>query len=171
MWRYLIWVNFVEVNIRRKSFRGGKMTKFQQKLVTFLWRSFSGKFLIAEISSSKISCRKVFSEATLQRCSYNRLLWKYAANLQENTHDKCDFNKVAKQLYWNHTSTWVFSCKFAAYLLHSCNRLSDALEEQQSVYEHWKNASRFSLIFVKYWPLFLSSTSIFAIIVFIDFFH
>ena len=28
---------------------------------------------------------------------------------------KCDFNKVAKQLYWNHTSAWVFSCKFAAY--------------------------------------------------------
>ena len=22
--------------------------------------------------------------------------------------------KVAKQLYWNHTSEWVFSCKFAA---------------------------------------------------------
>ena len=35
---------------------------------------------------------------------------------------KCSFNKVAKQLYWkqlysNHTSAWVFSCKFAAYLL------------------------------------------------------
>ena len=28
---------------------------------------------------------------------------------------KCDFNKVAKQLYWNHFSAWVFSCKFAAY--------------------------------------------------------
>ena len=30
---------------------------------------------------------------------------------------KCDFNKVAKQLqlYWNRTSVWVFSCKFAAY--------------------------------------------------------
>ena len=26
---------------------------------------------------------------------------------------KCDFTKVAKQLYWNHTSVWVFSCKFA----------------------------------------------------------
>ena len=26
---------------------------------------------------------------------------------------KCDFNIVA--LYWNHTSTWVFSCKFDAY--------------------------------------------------------
>ena len=28
---------------------------------------------------------------------------------------KCDFNKVAKQLYWNHTLTWVFYYKFAAY--------------------------------------------------------
>ena len=28
---------------------------------------------------------------------------------------KCEFNKVAKQLYWNRTSAWVFSCKFAAY--------------------------------------------------------
>ena len=27
---------------------------------------------------------------------------------------KCDFNKVAKQLYWNHTSAWVFSCNFGA---------------------------------------------------------
>ena len=28
---------------------------------------------------------------------------------------KCGFNKVALQLYCNHTSTWVLSCKFAAY--------------------------------------------------------
>ena len=28
----------------------------------------------------------------------------------------CHFNKVAKQqLYWNHTSAWVFSCIFTAY--------------------------------------------------------
>ena len=27
---------------------------------------------------------------------------------------KCDFNKVALQLYRNHTSAWVFSCTFAA---------------------------------------------------------
>ena len=32
---------------------------------------------------------------------------------------KCDFNKVAKQLYWNHTSAWVFSCNFAAYFQNS----------------------------------------------------
>ena len=28
---------------------------------------------------------------------------------------ECDFNKVAKELYWNRTSAWVFSCKFPAY--------------------------------------------------------
>ena len=28
---------------------------------------------------------------------------------------KYDFSKVALQLYWNQTSAWVFSCKFAAY--------------------------------------------------------
>ena len=30
---------------------------------------------------------------------------------------KCDFNKIALQLYWfwNRTSAWVFSCKFAAF--------------------------------------------------------
>ena len=27
----------------------------------------------------------------------------------------CDFNKAAKQLYWNHTLAWVFPCKFGAY--------------------------------------------------------
>ena len=44
-----------------------------------------------------------------------KVFWKYAANLQETLMPKGDFNKNAKQLYWNHTSTWVFSCKFAAY--------------------------------------------------------
>ena len=27
---------------------------------------------------------------------------------------KCDFNKIAIQLYWNHTSAWVTSCRFVA---------------------------------------------------------
>ena len=26
---------------------------------------------------------------------------------------KCDFNKFALQLYWNHTSAWAFSCEFS----------------------------------------------------------
>ena len=44
---------------------------------------------------------------------------KYAANIQEDTHPECDFWKVENQLYWNHTSAWVF-CTFAAYLQKSC---------------------------------------------------
>ena len=47
--------------------------------------------------------------ALRKRCSE-----KNAANLQENTNLKCDFNKVALQLHWNRTLAWVFSCKFAA---------------------------------------------------------
>ena len=35
------------------------------------------------------------------------MFWKYAANLQENTHTKV--RKGALQLYWNRTSAWVFS--------------------------------------------------------------
>ena len=34
---------------------------------------------------------------------------------------KCGFWKVANQLYWNHTSAWVFSCTFDAYLQKSCS--------------------------------------------------
>ena len=31
---------------------------------------------------------------------------------------KSDFNKVAKQIYWNNTLAWVFSCKVAMFSKH-----------------------------------------------------
>ena len=48
-------------------------------------------------------------------------LWKSVLKTRskftgEHPYRSVIFNQVAKQLYWNHTSTWVFSCKFAAYL-------------------------------------------------------
>ena len=46
-----------------------------------------------------ISCHNYFlysSEAAHQRCSYIKLFWKYAANLQENTHVKVCFQKCFK---------------------------------------------------------------------------
>ena len=47
-----------------------------------------------------------------------------SANMQQiyrrTPTEKCEFRKVVNQLYWNHTSAWVFSCKFAAYLQNSC---------------------------------------------------
>ena len=45
------------------------------------------------------------SETAVRRCSWEKVFWKYAANLQENTHAEV----------WNRTSAWVFSCKFAVY--------------------------------------------------------
>ena len=46
---------------------------------------------------------------------------------------KYDFNKVAKQLYRNRTSTWVFSCKLAAYFQNtfSTEHLSMAASERR----------------------------------------
>ena len=35
---------------------------------------------------------------------------------------KCDFNKVAKQLYWNHISAWAFFCTHAAYSQNTCTQ-------------------------------------------------
>ena len=55
-------------------------------------------------------------EAAFHRCSYKKAFWKYAANLHlQIPMPKSDFNKVGKQLYWNHTSTWVFSCTFTSH--------------------------------------------------------
>ena len=44
-----------------------------------------------------------------KRCSEN-MQHMYRRTPMSN----CDFNIVALQLYWNHTSEWLFSCKFAA---------------------------------------------------------
>ena len=57
----------------------------------------------------------IFSEVAIQRCSYKKVFRKYAANYKRTPMWKCDFNKFATQLYWNRTSAWAFSCKFAAY--------------------------------------------------------
>ena len=54
--------------------------------------------------------KQPFRGVLSKRCSENiHQIYKRISIL------KCDFHKVAKQLYWNHTSAWVFSYKFAAY--------------------------------------------------------
>ena len=46
----------------------------------------------------------------MKRCSENM------QQIYRRTHmPKCNCNEVALQLYWNHISSWVFSCKLAAY--------------------------------------------------------
>ena len=54
------------------------------------------------------------SKAALQRCSYEKLFWKYAVHSQENTHAEVWFQSNCKATFRNHTLAWVFSCKFAA---------------------------------------------------------
>ena len=48
------------------------------------------KYVSDTNSVSKIVCLH-FTEAVLQRCSYENVFLKYAANLQNNTHAKVQF--------------------------------------------------------------------------------
>ena len=59
---------------------------------------------------------------------------------------KCDFNKIALQLYWfwNRTSAWVFSCKFAAFFRTSfprntSGRLLLKIETTYNFFVSWRN--------------------------------
>ena len=62
---------------------------------------FFSKITAAEVASKKYSLEK--------RSENMQQIYRKAPML------KCDFNKVALQIYQNHASVWVFSCKFAAY--------------------------------------------------------
>ena len=55
------------------------------------------------------------SEEILERCFYKKVLWKHTANYRRTPMPKCNFNNIAKQLYWNHTSPWELSCKFVSH--------------------------------------------------------
>ena len=54
--------------------------------------------------------KQPFRGVLLKRCSENM-----QQIYRRTPMPKCNFNKVALQLYWNRTSVWVFSCKFTAY--------------------------------------------------------
>ena len=104
----------------------------QQKVYThylgliFFWKSKKRK-------KRKITSMN-FCRNKLRRCFHSKFFWnipqqkqppkgvlkkRFSENMQQiyrRTHMlKCNFNKVAMKLYWNRTSVWVFSCKFAAY--------------------------------------------------------
>ena len=58
---------------------------------------------------------------------------------------KCDFNKVFSELYGNHTSAWVFPCKFAAYYQniiiykHLWRAASILINTKVLLWDTWKN--------------------------------
>ena len=63
------------------------------------------------LSCSIAQCWKRPSRCVLrERCSENmQQIYRRTPML------KCDFDEVTWQISWNHTSAWVFYCKFAAY--------------------------------------------------------
>ena len=70
--------------------------------------SISFHYFSETISSSR---QKQPSRAVLRKRCFENMQQIY----RRTPMSSYNFNKVAKQLYWNRTSTWVFSCKFAAY--------------------------------------------------------
>ena len=72
----------------------------------------STKIKLPQVSNKHGNYQKQSSRGIfVKRCSENM-----QQIYRKTTMPKCDFNKVAKQLYWNHTLAWVFFCKFTSYL-------------------------------------------------------
>ena len=78
---------------------------------------------IVNIESIKPSYNTYKELVQKEKGNYQKLKYvfrkRYSETMQQiykrMTMPKCGFNKVALQLYWNHTLAWMFSCKFAAY--------------------------------------------------------
>ena len=96
---FLVWNVFETLNIGNKLF----FIKFYCSLNFPVWDLIGWKWIKQKQSSIRVGVLK-------KRCSENM-----QKIYRRTPMPKCNFNKVALQLYWNHTSAWVFSCKFAAY--------------------------------------------------------
>ena len=68
------------------------------------------KWNIKKCHAKKLQKQRTRGVPKKNRCSEN-MQQIYRRKLMP----KCDFKKVAFQLYWNHTSAWVFFCNFPAY--------------------------------------------------------
>ena len=105
--------------IHRSFYEFGKYLElFENIYKKKLWISFKENALLYQ-NRYIIDCETSITffitlQAALQRCSYKKVFWKYAANLQETPLPKCNFNKFALQLYWNHSSACcIFSEHFS----------------------------------------------------------
>ena len=83
----------------------------------------------------------IYSEGALHTCSYKTCSVNMHQIYRRTPMAKCDFNKVIRQLYWSHTSTWVLYCKFAAYF------------QSNFYWEHLWMATSF------YWKIFILAST------------
>ena len=66
---------------------------------------------------TRCTSRLSFYKWSHAECHFNKVALKRWRKFtgEQTCWAECHFNKVGKQLYWNHTSAWLFSCKFAGY--------------------------------------------------------
>ena len=90
MYAYLMWMSFWNRVVKLSkiiNYQESKCHRLNRNLVKISFLTFPGNMMFLGVTKK--------TEAATQRCSKEKFLWKYAANLQENTMLKCDFNKVA----------------------------------------------------------------------------
>ena len=91
----IYWLFKLHLVLTRKIYRLFSCGLFQT--LKWLWSDNRG-----QKQPSRVVLRKTWSENVLP--IYMR-----------TPTPKCDLNKIALQLYWNHRSAWALSCKFPAY--------------------------------------------------------
>ena len=104
-----------------------KSSKLFEKDTHFLWIFITIKSNKTTLNWSKNVCEEYICEGYRINPPEKVFWWTESTVLTKRCFEnmqqiyrrtpmpKCDFNKVALRLYWNRTSAWVFSCKFAAY--------------------------------------------------------
>ena len=111
IWRMLLYQKRISNAIRHlwwtQFYKNSKQLKTVYK--------FYKRFHLRRLATSEI-----FLYMFLQKQPSGALPWKRCCeNMQQicrrTPTPKWDFNKLAKQLYWNCTSAWVFTSKFAVY--------------------------------------------------------
>ena len=85
------------------------MYSFVQELLAIFAKFFLMVILWDHFFETQVQ-KQPSSGVIIKRCSENMQQIYRRTPMPE-----CDFNKAALQLYWNHTSAWVFSSKFVAY--------------------------------------------------------
>ena len=120
----------VEENVCKKQIKYLLMTEFLSCYISFFLvflichcnHGWVINLAIKYFSSGNIFPRKVqnLQRYNLQKQPPRGIPWKRCSENMQHIYRRtpmpeCDFDKNALQFYWNHTSAWVFCCKFASY--------------------------------------------------------
>ena len=130
-WLFLSWFYLDEVSRKKRLFRactcqGVRNVRFSENLTCFVFLKhpfWDSPFCL--ITDDLMCCKSfhTFRVEWLDCACTTKKMWRCddvkkmcSENIQQiykrTPMPKCDFNKVAKQLHWNHTLAWELPCKF-----------------------------------------------------------